>query len=66
MKIRAVFFDAGETLIYRNPSMLSLASRYIRKAGLRVNKKKLAKIVNMAALEMRQNGSYIWAKYSGN
>jgi FMN phosphatase YigB (HAD superfamily) len=53
MKIRAVFFDAGETLIYRNPSLLSIASRYIKKAGLRVNKGKLAKVLNAAALEMR-------------
>lgn len=53
MKIRAVFFDAGETLIYRNPSLLSIAARYIRKAGLRVSRGRLAKVLNEAALEMR-------------
>ncbi len=53
MKIRAVFFDAGETLIYRNPSFVAFAARYIKKAGFRADKKKLALIINKAALEMR-------------
>jgi HAD superfamily hydrolase (TIGR01549 family) len=73
MKIRAVFFDAGETLIYRNPSLVSIAHRYLSGAGALVNKKKLAKIINTAALEMRpivERGkmadSAKWAVYIGN
>jgi HAD superfamily hydrolase (TIGR01549 family) len=53
MKIKCVFFDAGETLIYRNPSLVSIAHRYLRAAGLRVGREKLAEIINAAALDMR-------------
>jgi len=53
MKIKAVFFDAGETLIYRNPSLVTIAHRQLEAAGIKIPKKKLAGIISAAADEMR-------------
>lgn len=73
MKIRAVFFDAGETLIYRNPSLVTLAHRQFASAGIKIKKEKLAKVINEAALEMRpivergkMRDSQKWAVYIRN
>lgn len=53
MKIRAVFFDAGETLIFRNPSMVTITARHLASAGVKIPRAKLAKAINEAALEMK-------------
>jgi len=53
MKIKAVFFDAGETLIYRNPSMVTITRRQLAKAGVKIPQKKLAGVISAAADEMR-------------
>jgi putative hydrolase of the HAD superfamily len=53
MKIKAVFFDAGETLIYRNPSLVTLTHRKLSSAGKKISRKKLAEIINRAAIDMR-------------
>lgn len=53
MKIRAVFFDAGETLIFRNPSMVTITARHLFAAGIKIPRMRLAKAINEAALEMK-------------
>jgi len=53
MKKKIVFFDAGETLIYRNPSLTELSFRFFRKNGININRKKLTAAFNSAALEMK-------------
>ena len=53
MKIKAVFFDAGETLIYRNPSLVTLTHRAFSAAGIKVKKNRLSAVINAAAVEMK-------------
>lgn len=53
MKKRAIFFDAGETLVFRNPSLLTIFFRALRKNNININKRKLAKILNFCAEKMR-------------
>jgi putative hydrolase of the HAD superfamily len=53
MKKKTIFFDAGETLIYRNPSLLTITDRFLRKNGINVNKKSLASILNECAIGMK-------------
>jgi putative hydrolase of the HAD superfamily len=73
MRIKAVFFDAGETLIYRNPSLVTIAHRQLEAAGIKVPKKKLAQAISSAADEMRplvergkMRDSKKWEIYLGN
>lgn len=73
MKIKTVFFDAGETLIYRNPSLVTITSRYLKRAGIRIPKRKIAEVFNTAAVEMkpivergRMRDSEKWKIYLGN
>ena len=51
--IKAVFFDAGETLIHRNPSLVSIVDRALRTAGHRVDKAALACAIESSAKQMR-------------
>ncbi len=53
MRKKAVFFDAGETLVYRNPSLETIALRYLKKAGSPVSRVKLEKAMKEAALDMK-------------
>jgi len=73
MRIKAVFFDAGETLIYRNPSLATIAHRQLTKAGIKISREKLAGIISAAAEEMRpivergtMRDSKKWEVYIGN
>jgi putative hydrolase of the HAD superfamily len=73
MKIKAVFFDAGETLIFRNPSLVTLAARQLKNSGINIQKTVLAKAVNAAAVEMKpvvergkMSDSRKWEVYIGN
>ncbi len=54
MKIKAIFFDAGETLIYRNPSLVTIAHRCLKKYNFKIKKDLLAHSINKAALGMRK------------
>ncbi|MBP7792692.1 MAG: HAD family hydrolase [Candidatus Goldbacteria bacterium] len=53
MKKRTIFFDAGETLIYRNPSLLTITDRFLKKNGININKKRLASVLNECAISMK-------------
>jgi len=53
MKIKAIFFDAGETIVYRNPSLTTIVHRFLLKHGRKINKKRLASIINQTALTMK-------------
>lgn len=53
MKKRAIFFDAGETLIYRNPSLLEITRRFLKKAGINIDKKILRNVLNYCAIRMK-------------
>ncbi|MFP4467054.1 MAG: HAD family hydrolase [Candidatus Goldiibacteriota bacterium] len=53
MKIKTVFFDAGETLVYRNPSLAGITFSYIKRAGSGIEYKDLNRIMAAAALEMK-------------
>ncbi len=53
MKIKAIFFDAGETLVYRNPSLLEITRRFLKINKININKSTLAKILNSCALKMK-------------
>ncbi|MBN2753865.1 MAG: HAD-IA family hydrolase [Candidatus Goldbacteria bacterium] len=54
MKVKAVFFDAGETLIHRNPSLATITHRYLLKAGKKVNRAKLNAVLFQAARDMKE------------
>jgi putative hydrolase of the HAD superfamily len=73
MKIKTVFFDAGETLIYRNPSLVTLTARQFKREGIKIPKKTIARVFNAAAVEMkpivergRMRDSKKWEIYLGN
>lgn len=51
-KIKAVYFDAGETLIYRNPSLSSLAYRHIKKIRKNITLRKVEDVLAASALRM--------------
>lgn len=53
MKKKAVFFDAGETLVYRNPSLLEITRRFLKKAGINIDKKILGNVLNYCAIKMK-------------
>jgi putative hydrolase of the HAD superfamily len=53
MKIKAVFFDAGETLIHRNPSLASITDRYLREEGITVGTDRLNVVFQEVAKEMK-------------
>ncbi len=52
IKIKAVYFDAGETLIYRNPSLTVLAYRRIRKLKKNITMREVEKALAASALKM--------------
>ena len=54
MTVKAVFFDAGETLIHRNPSLATITHRYLLKAGKKVNRAKLNQVLSHSALDMKE------------
>ncbi|PKL92463.1 MAG: hypothetical protein CVV21_01535 [Candidatus Goldiibacteriota bacterium HGW-Goldbacteria-1] len=54
MKVKAVFFDAGETLIHRNPSLATITHRYLLKAGKKVNRAKLNAVLLQSAHDMKE------------
>jgi HAD superfamily hydrolase (TIGR01549 family) len=73
MKIKAVFFDAGETLIFRNPSLSTLAARQLRSGGIKIPKSILVKAISAAAAEMKpivergvMSDSKKWKVYVGS
>ena len=51
--IKAVFFDAGETLIHRNPSLVSILDRALKNAGHKVKKEALCEAVESTAKAMK-------------
>lgn len=53
MKLKAVFFDAGETLIYRNPSLAAITLRMLRSSGYRVSRPAAESAIGRAAAGMR-------------
>lgn len=53
MKIKAVFFDVGETLLYRNPSLTTIAYRFLKKQGIRKSKKQIDILLKKSAEEMQ-------------
>ncbi len=53
MRKKAVFFDAGETLVYRNPSLETIALRYFEKGKRVVSRDKLEKAMRGAAVDMK-------------
>jgi len=69
-KIKAVFFDAGETLIFRNPSLAAITKSYLDKAGQRINLQHLEKVLSERAKNMKKiveagkmNDSTKWIVY---
>jgi len=54
MKIKVVFFDAGETLLYRNPSLSTIATRFLNKNKIKVKKKLIDKFISDSAKEMKK------------
>jgi len=54
MKVKAVFFDAGETLIHRNPSLATITHRYLLKAGKKVNRAELNSVLSQSARDMKE------------
>ena len=51
--IKAVFFDAGETLIHRNPSLVKIVKRLLEKGGHKVGMDALTAAINSSAREMK-------------
>ncbi len=51
--VKAVFFDAGETLIHRNPSLIAITSGLIRGAGHKKALSRVAAAINKAAGAMK-------------
>jgi putative hydrolase of the HAD superfamily len=51
--IKAVYFDAGETLIHRNPSLVSITARLLKKGGHRVTTKLLEQVIQETASSMK-------------
>ncbi|MEI7542372.1 MAG: HAD family hydrolase [bacterium] len=52
--IKAVFFDAGETLIHRNPSLVAIVSRLIKKAGYKIKIDKISIAIEETAKNMKK------------
>ncbi len=50
--IKAVFFDAGETLIHRNPSLVVIAKRILEEAGVKVQTGILSSVIKATAKDM--------------
>ncbi len=70
LKIKAVFFDAGETLIFRNPSLAQITKGYLDKAGHKISLERLEKVLTDRAKDMkkiveagRMNDSQKWVVY---
>lgn len=53
MKIKVVFFDVGETLLYRNPSLTTIAYRFLKKQGINIEKKSVDYFLKKSAEEMK-------------
>jgi putative hydrolase of the HAD superfamily len=51
--IKAVFFDAGETLVHRNPSLVNVVKRLLEKGGHKVDPGALALAIGSSAMEMK-------------
>ncbi|MEI7640400.1 MAG: HAD-IA family hydrolase [bacterium] len=51
-KVKAIFFDAGETLIHRNPSLLKITEKYLKKNKIKFNPKKLEQAMIKVAAQM--------------
>lgn len=54
MKIKVVFFDAGETLLYRNPSLSTIAYRFLKKNKINIMKEEIEKFISDSANEMKK------------
>jgi HAD superfamily hydrolase (TIGR01509 family) len=52
IKIKAVYFDAGETLIYRNPSLSVITYRELKKTGAGVKPGRVESALAEAAVKM--------------
>lgn len=52
--IKAVFFDAGETLIHRNPSLVAIVSRLIKNAGYNIKQDKISTAIEETAKSMKK------------
>jgi len=55
VRTKVVFFDAGETLVYRNPSLATIIWRRLKRAGYAKDRAILKKIIEKAALGMRKH-----------
>ncbi|MCE5300257.1 MAG: HAD hydrolase-like protein, partial [Spirochaetia bacterium] len=53
MKIKAVFFDAGETLVHRNPSLVKLVRRALSESHARVTNRAVEKAAAKCAVSMK-------------
>jgi putative hydrolase of the HAD superfamily len=53
MKIKAILFDAGETLIYRNPSLVEITRRLLKRNGINISKEIISNVLNHCALKMK-------------
>jgi len=53
MKKKVIFFDAGETLVYRNPSLLEISYRFLKREGYKISKNILSDILNNCAIKMK-------------
>jgi putative hydrolase of the HAD superfamily len=51
--VKAVYFDAGETLIHRNPSLVKITASILKSGGYRTDEKRLAAALEAAAGSMR-------------
>jgi putative hydrolase of the HAD superfamily len=51
--IKAVFFDAGETLIHRNPSLIKITYAYFRNGGYDISEKDISAALSKEALSMK-------------
>ncbi len=53
MKIKVVFFDVGETLLYRNPSLTTIVYRFLKKVGYKFKKYQIDNFLKETAKEMK-------------
>jgi len=70
--IKAAFFDAGETLVYRNPSLAAITIRHIKSRGIKRSGEEVRRALKASALLMAKtvkgaklSDSLKWEEYMG-
>lgn len=53
MRKKVIFFDLGETLVYRNPSLLHITARFLKKEGFNMRKEFIGRVLNNCAIKMK-------------